>query len=292
MGVVAGRGISSGALVTVRPEAAPFGTDQSRIGCKVRHHVPTSGALPMPGLVTVRFPDVSGIPADDTQLQFVFDNDPAASGTDMISAVNRFINVVAPGATNSVGAYIAASRSRAALALKFEAFQLAGHLDGTPHGSPVLTEVGTLVAPINSGLLPDQLAAVLSYHSDLTGILERGPTHTVASDDKAVDEGAPATHPARSRPKASRRGRIWVGPLGTFTLGDTEGSGIKAVVLTDLCKAAADLVTTTVAGNIPWSVWSRIGAGAVNHVIGGWCDQRFATQRRRRDKATERSLWP
>jgi hypothetical protein len=155
----------------------------------------------------------------------------------------------------------------------------------------VSTSFFTLPDPGSTGLLPDQLAACLSYGADLTGLFERGPVVTRPTDEEGQDEGAPATHPARSRPAAQARGRIYFGPLSTFALGGGAGDGIKAQVLTDLCHAAVDLVSNSASGD-QWSVWSRVGAGAIRHITHGWCDARFATQRRRRDKAVERSLWP
>jgi len=246
----------------------------------------------MPGLVTATMPDVSGIPADATQMSFSFDGDASNVGTAAIMSglVANFFTAVATGATHAIGEYIAASRSRLANAVLLNVFNLAGHLDGSPHGSPTITAPMTLPAPVNTGLLADQLAALLSFEASLTGILERGPVATRPSTDEAIDQGAPATHSARTRPRASRRGRVWVGPLCTFTQGDVEGSGIKAVVITDLQKAAHDLIVNSLATTTPWVVWSRAIA-ATNVVDGGWVDQRFATQRRRRDKAIERSVW-
>lgn len=246
----------------------------------------------MPGLVTATMPDVSGIPADATQMSFAFNGNGGDVGFAAIMAglVQAFFNNIAAGATHAIGEYLAGSRSRVANAVLYNTYDLAGHLDGSPHGSPTITAPMTLPAPVNTGLLADQLAAILSFEASLTGILERGPVATRPSTDEAIDQGAPATHSARTRPRASRRGRIWVGPLCSFTQGDVEGSGLKAVVISDLQKAAHDLIVNSLATVTPWVVWSRVTA-ATNVIDGGWVDQRFGTQRRRRDKAIERSVW-
>lgn len=173
-----------------------------------------------------------------------FFNDVGSTGTAVGSFISNFVN---RGATHSLQAYTIA----------------AGGL-----GSPVaeIDWLGPNAAGADNGL-PTECAGVLSFHADLTSILE--------------EAGA-------TRPRARRRGRVFIGPL---TLGGVTtttqpymlGSGFRASL------AAAGLKLRDDSGDT-WSVWSRTDQ-TLRPVVAGWTDNAPDTQRRRGPRATVRSTW-
>lgn len=183
--------------------------------------------------------------------------------TNIASHVGDFYRLGA-AAVDRVGTYIGSAVNRAATH-RIEIFSIL--LGGSPVFEidwlgPVANDAGTA--------LPLECAGVLSFHADLTGVAE--------------EAGA-------TRPKARRRGRIFVGPLqssaveGGFTVplmdpDFTAAVRANAIVMSD--NAEAD--------DWQWSVWSRADA-QLRPVIGGWTDNAVDTQRRRGPKATARTVF-
>jgi hypothetical protein len=118
----------------------------------------------------------------------------------------------------------------------------------------------------------------------MTGLFEHGPMATRSSPESAVDLGAPATHSAKTRPKASHRGRIYVGPLND--LADNGAAGLTGFIETDLKVALIRLAST-----LGWVVWSRVLA-SVSTVVAGWIDEQFGAVRRRRLSTGSKIAWP
>jgi hypothetical protein len=93
--------------------------------------------------------------------------------------------------------------------------------------------------------------------------------------------------------QASRRGRLYIGPLSTATGVSTTGIPVTTANGIVATLAAAG---TAMAGKSPttngfvWCIYSpKFNTGAV--VTDGWVDNAFDTQRRRGLKATSRTLW-
>lgn len=152
-----------------------------------------------------------------------------------------------------------------------EFYDITGHLDGSPHGPPVSLRTPPAVTPSGDGL-PGQIALVVEFNADLTGIAEFG---------------------AGTRPRSRRRGRHYHGPVKQVAL--EVDSGTKIPQWTTATMTAVKGAYTTLLGAIPtgveWCVWSRKDA-ALHPVIGGWIDTTPHRARRREEPTNVKVLWP
>lgn len=233
-----------------------------------------------PLLVRATIPDVSGIAADAATAQFVF---ASAGPVACEVAVIGFYTTM--NTSQAMGGYFGQSRSRVANACTVQTYELDGFLHGEPHGSPISVQQFTLPAGAPTEA-PDQCAVVLAYHGILSALPEHGAFATRPSDEKAIDEGAPATHSAKTRPRAELRGRQFFGPLSMQAI-DTTSGDVTSTFVTDAKQALIRLAADAVA----WAVWSRVG-GLVTPIIGGWIDQELGVVRRRTDKTRTKLAWP
>lgn len=243
-------------------------------------------------LSTVVFQDVDGLPRDEVEMSFaVHDTNVTTAGpTNISNAIQDFLNTAAAGATSPLASYLSPTLSRAAGATKINTYNIDGHLNGSPHGTPVAITSFTLGASGSANEFPGQIAACLSYHADTSSLAERLPGQVIPTDDEAQDVGAAATHTGTARLKSRGRGRIFFGPLCEWFINNPDGT-ITTRLMTDLVKASEAFLAATAAGFVQWSVWSRADA-TLRDVTGGWVENEFATQRRRRERPTVRTLWP
>jgi hypothetical protein len=231
-------------------------------------------------LARVTLPDVDGVAADEAVNSFAFAG--AAVVADVAAALISFYNDA--NTTHPLSAYLGSSRSRVANMPLIQIYDITAFLHGEPHGTPIFAESFTLVAPTGTDE-PDQVAAVLSYHADVTALPEHGALVSRPTPEEAQDEGAPATFMAKSRPRASLRGRIYFGPLTSAAVSPL---GEQAGIFTVDAITALHRLRLAVAGS--WGVWSRT-YGTISNVTGGWVDDNLGVQRRRKDKATARTAW-
>lgn len=144
-----------------------------------------------------------------------------------------------------------------------------------PMGSPIFT--------FNSQLGP--------VHADVTSL--PGEVSLVASF--RADYGTAAEHFEGTRPRARRRGRVYIGPLNTFTCDATAGStavqrpaaGFIDLLLAQLTALGNTTITT---GGATWEVFSHTDWDG-HPVTQGWVDNAYDTQRRRGEKATARDTF-
>lgn len=229
----------------------------------------------------VKFPNVSGLTADETSNTFHFTSPAdfgAGDGDIILAALNSFYsdNHIG-GASPSLSALMSSKVSRAAHA-QVTMYSLdmgdPGEADDVL-GAPVYSWNFALDDPASPVDLPEQLAVCLSYTSNLAGVPERVPLPPVGpkGDQKL---------------RARRRGRIFLGPLNEAA---TAGNRPHAQMINQAKGAAQFLASDPVAlGDWAWSVYSR--ADARTHVItGGWVDNRFDVQRRRAALSTARGIW-
>lgn len=209
----------------------------------------------------------SGLPQDVVVNDFAFKFSGTPSAADyanVMDAVSGFYRDVQASGL-SVGEHISNWVDRAAT------HELAAYQITTPPmGSPVATTpwLGPPTAQAASGMVTEA-AAVLSFHADLTGVLEEfGTTH----------------------PRARRRGRVYIGPLvgGSGTLVTTTPPYLLASNLTlTMRQAAVAMQAAALADGWTWSVWSRKDT-LLRAVVGGWTDNAPDTQRRRGPAPTAR----
>lgn len=233
----------------------------------------------MPTLITVTIPSRTGIARDSVVNNFVVatpDNvSPDFDATR--DALAAFYNDSYEAGIDSIASRLSSVLSRTvdAVALKF--YNLTGHLDGSPHGSPVAERFLTLdAAQAGHNNLPGEAALVVSLEADMTGALEEGPLDT--------------------RPKQRRRGRVYLGPLNDFARSQDGTTGLVQVNASFLQQVgkAADALKDTLAGIAvplqPWAIWSRTDA-VVRNVVRVKVDNEIDTQRRRGARATVRTTF-
>jgi hypothetical protein len=246
-----------------------------------------------PGVLLARavLQDVSGLPRDEVEMGFVFrDATVAGAGPVLVTTlVEQFYNTISTGMSAALSTYLSPTLSRSSSSTRIDVYDIGAHLDGSPHGTPILSTGLALAASGSPSELPNQVAEVLAYHAADADIPERGPSEAIPTEDEAQDVGAPATHPGTPRLKARARGRIYFGPLDVQAMG---GTGEPATgFITNLSIAATALRTAGASGNTFWAVWSRRDA-AVRDIVGGWLESEFGIQRRRRETPLTRNLWP
>jgi len=233
--------------------------------------------------------NISGFVRDDFINTFVFEDATLAAAKALaVTAVTDFYKG-ATGGGHKVEEFISQTVSRT-VASEIKVYDISTHLDGGAHGSPVQISTFTLAAPVSAVDIPSEVAVCMSYHSDMTGLLEEGPLDiAIPTPAEAVHFGAPAAHTGHDRPRARHRGRIYVGPL-SFGAVKTSG-GAQCTVADNLVAALHDaglrLLGLTGAN---WRTWSRRDA-AVYTATGGFIDNEFDTQRRRRVNATTRTTF-
>lgn len=140
-------------------------------------------------------------------------------------------------------------------------------------GPPLSDAVFSLHAPTGSPVAaPSEVAACLSFHGATVGVPEHGA--------------------GGSRPKATRRGRVYLGPLDTNAFGVDTFNVVRlnGNFRTDVGIAADHLRTESAGKDMNWCVWSRKNS-AMYQVTGGWIDDALDTVRSRGQAATLKSIW-
>lgn len=189
---------------------------------------------------------------------------------DVAAALEEFYNDVIAATSHTVAHYIGEQLSRSADDASFEFYDVGAFMSGAPHGSPIRIDTWTLGAT-NPGAdgIPSELAVCLSYHGNLTGIPEES---------------------GLTRPRARRRGRVYIGPLSQIALESEAGTGRSRVATQcrdTIAAAGGRLADHT---DVQWNVWSRSDS-AFTSVTGGFVDDAFDVQRRRGEDAVARSTF-
>lgn len=156
---------------------------------------------------------------------------------------------------------------------------ISNHLDGTPHGSPVLLSSFTLAASGSITNAPFGCCAVITLQAPYGTDVEFG--------------GSP---PGKTRPRARDRGRIYFGPLNLSScmVDDSTSNRTKlgSAVGNDLCQWIKSInVITTTPHTIVYNlgVWSRKNA-AIKSLQEVWVDDRIDYQRRREDQGVVKTI--
>lgn len=220
-------------------------------------------------LAVVHMSNTNGLIEDEFVNTFAFRQSLAPDEADyleMVELIDQFYNDLGASG-NRVSGWISEAVSRAVThRIDFYKIQ-AGPLGSPAYEAPWLGPAAPLVANSN---LPTEVAAVLSFHGDLTGVLEEVGT---------------------TRPKARRRGRIYLGPLTTGAVYITDDRPlVNAPFLLAVREAAVRLMDNSLTDSHLWSVWSREAAD-LYPVVGGWTDDACDTQRRRGNAAGSRVVW-
>lgn len=222
-------------------------------------------AVALQAKVTLK--SLSGIPADNVVNTFAFYKGTSIDSTErsaIATAIADFYRSPGPSRTNCVADWLGWQLSRGAQACEIDIYEaVTGGM-----GSPLSSHTFTLNGDLSDSNLPAECAVTLSFHADLSGVAE--------------EAGA-------TRPKARRRGRIYLGPLtnAAVTNDSNHVPYVNATLMADVAAAAEQLIDDSAAAGVPWAVWSRTD-NLLRPVVGGWVDDAFDTIRSRGHSPTTR----
>jgi hypothetical protein len=228
--------------------------------------------MPQDVLAVVQLQRTTGVPADVVENTFPF---VALTGSpvDLASASTALVDFYKNTAGHHVLEYYLSDNIAKTGVHHIKWYDLTPLLAGPGHTmGPPIDDVTFSLAGSTSlgGDLPDEVAACISYHADFTGVPEHG---------------------VGTRPRARYRGRLFIGPLQGGADAITIDSGfahLKPNFRDDLALYASTLISHAALGNAAWAVWSRKDL-LLRPVTGGFVDNQFDSQRRRRPGATART---
>lgn len=225
-------------------------------------------------LVQVTLPAASGVEKDNVVNSFcVNTNDawvPETELGEVTIPIMGFYNFVG-GNGAAVGHYISRGIARTAGGVRMDVYDISGDLAGTPHGSPIATDFGTLVAAGH---------AVPDYPSEVACCLT---LRAINWQDQQIERPDGADQGAEvDRPRQRYTGRIYVGPLeaAAGTTGSDGRVRPHADLQTALLNSAEQLYDQLAANGHFWAVWSRKDAVA-RGLTEVQVDDAFDVQRRR-----------
>lgn len=193
----------------------------------------------------------------------------------LVAAVNSAMLLIPSGGTHSLLELWGPTISRASGSGITKAFDVTGHLNGTPHGPPIVTASFTPSAAFGGVGLPEGVCIVVTLQSPY------------GSDDEFL---------SGTRPRARDRGRIYFGPISTNALSPeatTNRSVVASATMTNLLGFVKSIASITPATGQTYvlSVWSR-RAALMKPLSQAWVDDRPDYQRRRADQGATRSTIP
>nr|CRY96766.1 hypothetical protein [uncultured prokaryote] len=206
-------------------------------------------------LFTVSFESATELPADQIVNTWHFEG----SGSDYDNVgdmLKDFYDSVPTGETRAISEYMSSNSITGNYVIK--AYDTT---DPKPR-VPQWEDTGTLIEVSAGAALPSECAVCFSYSA----------------------AGLSGTSPAR------RRGRVFIGGLGTFAAESVAGSARPKVEMQDVMAASGrDLIQASNA-SVSWE-WRQYSptSDASALVTGGWVDNAFDTQRRRGPDATTRT---
>lgn len=208
----------------------------------------------------------------------------AASNADLTAVAGKIIDfytVTAPDALSPLNDLFSPVIS-AGPYHRIRAYDVSAHLDGSPHGSPVL-EIGGVDIPApaaaNPGL-PSEVSVAITLE-----------TASRADAQVEVPDGPDAGSEV-DRPKQRHTGRIYLPPLSTLALSVVDGVVRPHAQVRDTGRLAMLQLARQIdslAGALPsLAVWSRKDA-TMRSVAFVSVDNAFDVQRRRGEEATLRT---
>jgi hypothetical protein len=232
----------------------------------------------MPALVVITMPHKTGEPNDQvTQSWSVVGINSATDAADLAAATvafTTFFNTDVPAAgAMCVADIIAPCIDRVANGCKIKYYDLTGHLDGSPHGSPFRTDSFTLGASSAGNGYPEEIAIAVTLEAF-------GRTDApVEVPDGADPDGLV------DRLKQRHTGRIYIGPtcVNAATL-DSNLSPRPSSTVRTLLTGAVDRLDNDLHG-LPTQIaavgiWSRADE-IMRSIEAVSVDDSFDSQRRR-----------
>lgn len=231
-------------------------------------------------LAQVVIPRRSGLAKDDVVNTFAIGGVSSSVSSANLTAISGAIQRVYNGVTTeSAGAsfarlYMAGCLSNSASASVIKFYDLAGHFDGSPHGSPFATRNWTLDTFTDAGSLPSEVCCVATLEA-----VGRG--NQLVERPDGIDPGF-----APDRPRTRYTGRVYIGPLrdssDVTTLDTNKEARVSAALNLHLRKNIKGCAEDIYAVNPLFflGVWSRADE-AIRAIDNVAVDDAFDTQRRR-----------
>lgn len=238
-------------------------------------------------LLTYDWPNLDGEAKDAIRLSFVLESGHLAPG-DGQTIWNRAFGTAYGTATLSSDHLFANCLSRAADAVTAKAYDISTFLDGSPHGSPYLTEQVT-VSGTGGESRGNQLCAVIGVQSaNYLSTPTDGPIGPIPTPEAAQDMGAPATHDGVTKLRSRQSGRYYWGPLDSSVVG-VDGNNNPELTGTWQTNLEQNFTGFLLAqGTV--RIWSRRNA-AVYAIASGWIDNSIATRRKKAYAGAGRTLF-
>jgi hypothetical protein len=209
-------------------------------------------------------------------VDFIFEATGSSTTIDWTAAdtplteINFFWNGTAGGMHAPLCHYLSSMYPRPA-APTIETYDITGHLNGSPTGSPIR---------IDTDYLGSGMTGTADLHPALTGVLAYRRVY-----------GADPETSGATRPRARDRGRIHIGPLRNNCMDDGTGKA-DTNFQADLLIAAGVLAVTHNAGaanQFDWRQWSRMNA-SVGRIAFIATQYGLGIDRRRVDESNTRVL--
>ena len=232
-------------------------------------------------LAVVEFQLRSGLAKDKVVNTFAFAEAAPVRGNgamdaSYITAITRLFTVADPALSSAIGSRLSPAVSRASNACAIKLYDITGHLDGSPHGSP--RAIGNFTLPTSedpSTGLPEEVALAITLEAENRSeqLVER------------ADGGDAGT--AIDRPRQRFTGRFYFGPVvpsmnGSDANGMSRPNAAVATSIRNMVVRMADEIDldATHPDEAALAVWSRKDA-ALRGVEFVRNDDAWDTQRRR-----------
>lgn len=229
-----------------------------------------------------RLPGGSGLPEDVFENVVHYSVEEADAPTDLATAMQAFRDfyiVDGPGQSTFLGNYISETVQRTTDACEIRAYFQPDLTGVTPMGSPVGQLAFTMNPAATGSSLPEEVAAVISYNGDLSGV--------------PVSITNPTPPPPTVRPQQRRRGRLYLGPLqanaGAEVTSEFRPSTAFRTDATAAFVTMAQAINALAQGET-FGVWSKADA-ELYPAVAGYMDNAWDTQRRRGVDATTRTTF-
>lgn len=212
----------------------------------------------------ITIPTQSGVAKDAVKYDFAFAAPTASLDTNIV----QLFSYVNSTWSTSLSGFLSPSLAHAAAGCLLQLYDITGHLDGSATNHPPYHQ-GTFTLPGGGGSpLPSELAVVLSYHADFTGVPEHAPGE---------------------RPRSRYRGRLYIGPMASSALG-ADSTSHRPYVAQNVRETIAAGAARLSQLEPSWSVWSRKDS-QLRQITQGYVDDAWDVQRRRGEEPVARSFW-
>lgn len=236
-------------------------------------------------LAQVTLPHKSGLARDQIVNTFTLFGETAASSltalADDIISFYTATNDASGDATHSLCNWLSPIISRVASQASVRLYDIGGHLDGSPHGSPIFSKLWTVSGASYTTVLPTEVCVAVTMEAV-------GRAAAPVETPDSADAGT-----ARDRPKERLTGRIYFGPLPVESQSYEGVTGVAKVnpTLAGNLRKSVNAVHDKLKARNPdggLGVWSRKNAQVVP-LANVSTDDAFDIQRRRGERALVRT---